>query len=199
MAYLDHTSPEVVELLFAVGKIGVVIVPMNWRLAAPELLAVLTDYCAQVLIAGGVLDIATELDERKAPPAELIVVGDTGPHGYENWRSTEARQFHAVVVPSLEQRPSGGCCLAFNAVAGSLGHRVALGQATRLCGSLAKVAGSYVCPVPRLEEAGHHDVRDGGAPAEAWRLRALSPRMGARLARALARGDDEDLDRAQRG
>jgi len=52
MAYLDHTSPEVVELLFAVGKIGVVIVPMNWRLAAAELLAVLTDYCAQVLIAG---------------------------------------------------------------------------------------------------------------------------------------------------
>jgi hypothetical protein len=116
MAYLDHTSPEVVELLFAVGKIGVVIVPMNWRLAARELLAVLTDYCAQVLIAGGVLDLATELDERKAPPAELIVVGDTGPHGYENWRSTEARQFHAVVVPPLEQRPSGGllprvqCC-----------------------------------------------------------------------------------------
>jgi acyl-CoA synthetase (AMP-forming)/AMP-acid ligase II len=44
MAYLDHTSREVVELLFAVGKIGVVIVPMNWRLGAPELLAVLTDY-----------------------------------------------------------------------------------------------------------------------------------------------------------
>ena len=34
VAYLDRTAPEVIELLFAVSKIGAVIVPMNWRLAA---------------------------------------------------------------------------------------------------------------------------------------------------------------------
>ena len=35
--------PEVVELLFAASKIGAVLVPLNWRLAAPELAAVLAD------------------------------------------------------------------------------------------------------------------------------------------------------------
>ncbi len=43
VAYLDRTAAEVVELLFAVSKLGAVIVPMNWRLAAPELSAVLAD------------------------------------------------------------------------------------------------------------------------------------------------------------
>src|SRR5205823_8830693 len=39
VAYLDRTAPEVIELLFAASKLGAVIVPMNWRLAAPELSA----------------------------------------------------------------------------------------------------------------------------------------------------------------
>ena len=36
-------SPEVVELLFAASKLGAVAVPLNWRLAPPELAAVLAD------------------------------------------------------------------------------------------------------------------------------------------------------------
>ena len=52
VAYLDRSSPEVVELLFAASKIGAVLVPLNWRLAAPELAAVLADAEAPVLIAG---------------------------------------------------------------------------------------------------------------------------------------------------
>ena len=43
VAYLDRTAPEVVELLFAAAKIGAVTVPLNWRLAPPELAAVLDD------------------------------------------------------------------------------------------------------------------------------------------------------------
>ena len=43
VAYLDRTAPEVVELLFAASKIGAVAVPLNWRLAAPELAAVVAD------------------------------------------------------------------------------------------------------------------------------------------------------------
>ena len=52
VAYLDRTAPEVIELLFAAAKIGAVIVPMNWRLARPELARVLRDSRAPVLIAG---------------------------------------------------------------------------------------------------------------------------------------------------
>lgn len=71
VAYLDRTAPEVIELLFAVSKIGAVIVPMNWRLAGRELSAVLADSAARVLIAGADFsEIAAELiAERRAPPS----------------------------------------------------------------------------------------------------------------------------------
>ena len=52
VAYLDRSAPEVVELLFAASKAGAVLVPLNWRLAPPELGAVLADAEAPLLIAG---------------------------------------------------------------------------------------------------------------------------------------------------
>src|SRR5947209_10507731 len=86
VAYLDRTAPEVIELLFAVSKLGAVIVPMNWRLAAPELADVLGDSGARVLIAGSEFtESARELTEGRANgsggAAELI--GVRAPHGYE--------------------------------------------------------------------------------------------------------------------
>ncbi len=77
VAYLDRSSPEVVELLFAASKVGAVLVPLNWRLAVPELAAVLADSEAPVLIAGPAF---REVAEHVRPPA-LIVVGEE----YERW------------------------------------------------------------------------------------------------------------------
>ncbi len=77
VAYLDRSAPEVVELLFAASKVGAVLVPLNWRLAPPELAAVLTDARAPLLIAGPTYrDLAEGLLERLSPAPELIVVGD---------------------------------------------------------------------------------------------------------------------------
>jgi acyl-CoA synthetase (AMP-forming)/AMP-acid ligase II len=77
VAYLDRSSPEVVDLLFAASKVGAVLVPLNWRLAVPELAAVLADSEAPVLIAGPAF---REAAEHVRPPA-LIVVGEE----YERW------------------------------------------------------------------------------------------------------------------
>jgi long-chain acyl-CoA synthetase len=86
VAYLDRTAPEVIELLFAVSKIGAVIVPMNWRLATPELARVLADSRAPLLIAGASFyEVADELVERQRS-AELVIVGE----GYERWLSSQA-------------------------------------------------------------------------------------------------------------
>jgi long-chain acyl-CoA synthetase len=86
VAYLDRTAPEVIELLFAVSKIGAVIVPMNWRLAPPELVAVLADSRARVLIAGPAFaELAAELVQEQRAGAQLIVVGDSTPRAYEDW------------------------------------------------------------------------------------------------------------------
>src|SRR5215218_3473972 len=82
VAYLDRSSPEVIELLFAASKTGAVLVPLNWRLAAPELAAVLADARAPVLIAGpGYRELAENALERLSPGPDLVVVGNE----YEHW------------------------------------------------------------------------------------------------------------------
>jgi long-chain acyl-CoA synthetase len=82
VAYLDRSSPEVVELLFACSKVGTVLVPLNWRLAPPELAAVLADARAPVLIAGPAYrEVAEDVAGRLSPAPRLVVVGE----GYERW------------------------------------------------------------------------------------------------------------------
>jgi long-chain acyl-CoA synthetase len=72
----------VVELLAAAAKLGAVAVPLNWRLAAPELAAVVTDAGAPLLIAGpDFIDVAATVAE--AVPQALTVVG-VGQE-YEAW------------------------------------------------------------------------------------------------------------------
>jgi long-chain acyl-CoA synthetase len=73
VAYLDRTAPESIELLFAVAKIGAVAVPLNWRLAPPELKAVIADARPGVLIAG---EPYAELASELAAESELVVVGE---------------------------------------------------------------------------------------------------------------------------
>jgi long-chain acyl-CoA synthetase len=85
VAYLDRTAPEAVEVLFAAAKIGAVAVPLNWRLAPPELLAVLRDSRTPLLVAGSTYEqTARELVDELAG-VELVMVGDGGPAGYEAW------------------------------------------------------------------------------------------------------------------
>ena len=86
IAYLDRTAPEVIELLFAAAKIGAVLVPLNWRLASPELATILDDAEPRVLVAGKVYaDVAEELVAQLSPAAELILVVDDRRRGYEPW------------------------------------------------------------------------------------------------------------------
>lgn len=84
VAYLDRTAPELMELLFAVSKIGAVAVPLNWRLAPPELGAVLDDAVPRVFVAGSTYaDLALDLAGGRASPPEVVIVGDDDPDGYE--------------------------------------------------------------------------------------------------------------------
>ena len=67
VAYLGRSAPEVIELLFAVSKIGAVLVPLNWRLSPPELAGVVDDAAAPVLVAAApFLDVARELARTNA-------------------------------------------------------------------------------------------------------------------------------------
>src|SRR4051794_16332934 len=79
VAYLGRSAPEVIELLFAVAKIGAVIVPLNWRLSPRELAGVLADAQAPLLIT----DTAYRQTAEGLAPQALRVVGDD----YEDWLS----------------------------------------------------------------------------------------------------------------
>ena len=58
------------------------LVPLNWRLAPPELAAVLADAQAPLLIAGPAYrEVAADLVEQLSPAVSLVIVGE----GYERW------------------------------------------------------------------------------------------------------------------
>jgi acyl-CoA synthetase (AMP-forming)/AMP-acid ligase II len=79
VAHLDQNAPECVELLFAAAKVGAVLVPLNWRLAKPELEKILADAGAALVVCGP--DFA---DDARAMADRVIVAGDE----YEQWVSS---------------------------------------------------------------------------------------------------------------
>jgi long-chain acyl-CoA synthetase len=77
VAHLDRTAPEVVELLAATSKIGAVTVPLNWRLAARELAAIVADSGAPLLLAGRRhVDVADELAASVPHDLRVVHAGD---------------------------------------------------------------------------------------------------------------------------
>jgi fatty-acyl-CoA synthase len=51
VAWLGYNAPEMIVLLYAAARSGLIFVPLNWRLAAPEHRHILTDCGASVLLA----------------------------------------------------------------------------------------------------------------------------------------------------
>jgi long-chain acyl-CoA synthetase len=101
IAYLDRTAPEAVEVLLAAAKIGAVAVPLNWRLAPPELAAVLRDAGSPLLIAGTVYEETARALVDALPATELVIVGDRGPAGYEAWLAA-----HDAADPGVRGEPA---------------------------------------------------------------------------------------------
>ena len=82
IAHLDRTGTEVIELLFAVSKIGAVLVPLNWRLAPPELTAIVADAGAPVLVSGPAFaQTAAQIERALERPCATIEIGPA----YEAW------------------------------------------------------------------------------------------------------------------
>ena len=77
IAHLDRSAPEVVELLAAAAKIGGVAVPLNWRLAAPELTVIATDADAPLILAGPeFMDVATDVAAQVPQDLRVVAIGD---------------------------------------------------------------------------------------------------------------------------
>jgi long-chain acyl-CoA synthetase len=77
IAHLDRTAPEVVELLLAAAKIGAIAVPLNWRLAPPELVTIVADAGAPLLFAGSAYtDVAAAVAAGVPQRLQVVAIGD---------------------------------------------------------------------------------------------------------------------------
>jgi fatty-acyl-CoA synthase len=89
VAYLGPNHPSFLETLFAAGALGAVFVPLNTRLAGPEIAYQLTDSGAMTLVyAPGHTDLVDGIREAAGVRTYVALAGahrDTGTHDYEDF------------------------------------------------------------------------------------------------------------------
>ena len=77
IAHLGRTAPEVVELLLAAAKIGAIAVPLNWRLAPAELVTIVADAGAPLLLAGpAYTDVGAAVAAGVPQRLQVVAIGD---------------------------------------------------------------------------------------------------------------------------
>jgi len=82
VAYLGENDPSFVETFFACGLLGAIFVPLNTRLAAPELQFQLQDSGARLLVNAAALDALAAASAEDTPVAcRLAVLPDGGTPG----------------------------------------------------------------------------------------------------------------------
>jgi fatty-acyl-CoA synthase len=79
VAYLGENSPQFLQALFAAVRLGAVFVPVNTRLAVPEVVHVLTDCGARVLIYDPEYADRATVSASSAGTARVISTGDGAP------------------------------------------------------------------------------------------------------------------------
>ena len=73
IAAIVHNGPEYMELLLAAGQTGVIVVPVNWHLAVRELLYIIADSGAKLVVAAAAQ--ARELPAGELPPDRYVIDG----------------------------------------------------------------------------------------------------------------------------
>jgi long-chain acyl-CoA synthetase len=91
VAFLDKNTVELFELLFGAAKVGVVLCPVNWRLAPAEIAQIVNDSRARVLVVGSDFFPALEECEPNLTSRPLILT--VGPHPsyreFSEWRDEQ--------------------------------------------------------------------------------------------------------------
>jgi acyl-CoA synthetase (AMP-forming)/AMP-acid ligase II len=94
---LALNEPEYFDMYFGLGKIGAILVPINHRLAGPEIQYILSDCEAKVLVFGKEYTEVVDSIRNDIPPKDLIAISDEPP----DW----ARQYEAVIGEASDQEP----------------------------------------------------------------------------------------------
>ena len=83
VAVLSHNDSDVFEVQFACARLGAIFLPLNWRLAVPELEYVCGDATPKVLVHG--VEFAEEASQvaRQTDIAHLVDIANGGDSAYE--------------------------------------------------------------------------------------------------------------------
>ena len=173
------TRTEAVALLFACGRLGALLVPLNWRLAAAELAPVLADAAPALLIGEARWRETTESAARASigtaarwvdldadAPRMLARVGDD-----TRTRAVRAEDPWLVLYTSGSTgRPKGAVLthrqLFYNAVATITGWELSSADVAPVSTPLFHTGGWNVFLTPLLHAGGRAVLLDGFAPDE---------------------------------
>ena len=98
---LALNEPEYYDMLFGLAKIGAILVPINYRLAGPEIAFMLSDCEAKVFVFGPEYAEITDSFRRDIPAELYIAISDRPP----DW----ARSYEAFIMgASAEEPPLAG-------------------------------------------------------------------------------------------
>jgi long-chain acyl-CoA synthetase len=104
VARIDKNGADYFELVFGAAKLNAVTVDVNWRLAPPEMLQIVNDAEAKVLVVGE--EFLTHLDKFEAELATvktIVVVGQHATHqSYEGWLSSAGSTEDPGVTPDAD-------------------------------------------------------------------------------------------------
>ncbi|HEY4613825.1 MAG TPA: long-chain-fatty-acid--CoA ligase, partial [Citricoccus sp.] len=105
VAYLGENYPSFLETLFAAGTLGAVFVPLNTRLAAPEIAFALEDSGATVLIASATLEPLAVAGSRGTAVRTLARVQDGPAADAERRGDLEAIDYDALLAGGEPAHP----------------------------------------------------------------------------------------------
>jgi len=102
VALLALNEPEYLDMFFGLGKIGAILVPINYRLAGPEIQYILRDSESSVLVFGKEYVEIIDSIRNDIPAKEFIAITDDPPA----W----AQSYESVIKDEPESEPdiSGG-------------------------------------------------------------------------------------------
>ncbi len=101
VAILDRNAPATVELFFACGKIGAVMMPLNWRLSATEIAGILKDGAPSlILVAPDLVPLLAQV----TPPLRQLELGAA----YAAWRDAAS-----ITDPAVPHEPDDPLLLLY--------------------------------------------------------------------------------------
>jgi fatty-acyl-CoA synthase len=97
VAMLALNEPEYYDMLFGLGKIGAILVPVNYRLAGPEIEFILSDSGARVFVFGKEFTDIVDSIRSRVPAGEFVAITDDAPA----W----ATAYETLIGGSSDQEP----------------------------------------------------------------------------------------------